>query len=170
MTTFTQLDKFAGKWFNDQMRRRSFAIEKKFFFWRKRGPLFDMFIPQILTGGELLRLEITIWSPWVESLSGEFKSFPPDTCYIGGTLCNEFPERMVSGMLFHIENEEQVEISLQKILTLVDNNALPWFKTVNSYQTYAAYIGDKGYYPTPEFQEKLKVGIARGFENEPLWW
>jgi hypothetical protein len=51
MTTLAQVDKLAAKWFCDQMRRRGFAVEKKFIFWRKRGPLFDMFMSEILTGG-----------------------------------------------------------------------------------------------------------------------
>lgn len=166
MTTFAQLDKQADKWFNNQMRRRGFAVEKKFVFWRKRGPLYDMFMPQILTGGELLRVRVSIWSPWVDSENGEFETFPPDYCLIGGTLSDEFPEQMFGGQLLEIENEAAMDASLRKLLKLVDEHALPWFVTINSFDSYVSYVGDKGYHPTPERQEAVKRGIARAFEKE----
>lgn len=94
MTTLVRLDKFADKWFNNQMRRRDFAVEKKFVFLRKRGPLYDMFMLQILTGGELLRVNVTIWSPWADHPEGELGEFPPKSCLIGGDLSDGFPEYM----------------------------------------------------------------------------
>ena len=169
MTTMAQLDKYAAKWFNDQMRRRGFAVEKKFIFWRKRGPLYDMFLSEILTGGELLRISVTIWSPWAKHPDGEFDEFPPSYALIGGYLSDRFPEDMLGGCGgYFIENEETMEKTLRDVLNLIDKHALPWFPTINSYDSYAAYIGDHGFYPTPEFQEKLKKGIARGFECEPF--
>jgi hypothetical protein len=166
MTTIAQLDKYADKWFNDQMRRRGFAVEKKFVFWRKRGPLYDMFIPQILTGGELLRINVTIWSPWADQPDGALGKFPPASCLIGGTLSDEFPEQMHGGMLFEVEDEKNIDASLKQILALIDKHILPWFPTVNSYESYAAYIGDRGFHPTEEYQAKLKLNMARAFELE----
>lgn len=167
MTTLVQLDKFSDKWFNNQMRRRGFAVEKKSVFWRKRGPLYDMLLPQILTGGELLRIHLTIWSPWVDSVEGELGKFPPDSYLIGGTLSDEFPGQLHGGELFEISTEKNMEESLQAILRLIDQRALPWFRTVNSYETYVAYVGAPGYRPTPERQNQVKQGIARGYEREP---
>lgn len=53
MTTLTQLDKLTEHSFNNKMRRRGFAIEKKFYFWRKRGPFFDVIWGDIIGGGTL---------------------------------------------------------------------------------------------------------------------
>jgi hypothetical protein len=168
MTSLTQLDKFADKWFNNQMRRRGFAVEKKFIFWRKRGPLYDMFMPQILTG-DLLRIHVSIWSPWADHPDGDLGEFPPKSCLIGGDLSDGFPEYMHSGELFPIADEESIEASFKHILALIDKNALPWFPTINSYESYASYIGDHGFHPTEDYQESLKLGIARGFDKEPFY-
>lgn len=167
MTSLVQLDKFASKWFHDQMRRRGFAVEKKFIFWRKRGPLYDMFLSHIISG-DLLRIHVTIWSPWAKDPEGKLGEFPPSYALIGGDLSAEFPEEMRGGKLFSVETEECIETSFKNILGLIDQYALPWFPTINSYESYASYVGDRGYHPTPEFQEKLKRGIARGFECEPF--
>jgi hypothetical protein len=166
MTTFAQLDKQAAKLFCDKMRRRGFAVEKKFTFWRKRGPLFDMFWSRILGGGELLRVYVTIWSPWVDSLEGEFKEFPPESSLIGGTLSDEFPEAMYGGEVFEIENEEKMNDSFEKLIRLIDRCALPWFESINSYDAYSAYVGASGFELTEEWKEQIRRGIARGFELE----
>jgi hypothetical protein len=107
MTTLTQLDKFADKWFNLEMRRRGFAVEKKFTYWRKRGPLFDLLVPHILTGGELLRVHVTIWSPWVDNVDGKFTTFPRDSMLIGGDLSDEVPEDI--GGTFWVQNDTAIE-------------------------------------------------------------
>lgn len=167
MTTFAQIDKFAGKWFADQMRRRGFAVEKKFVFWRKRGPLYDMFLPQLLKG-DLLRINVTIWSPWADNENGELGVFPPSSCLIGGDLSSDFPELMHSGELFSVDSENSADKSFKKMLTLIDKKAVPWFSTVTSYEEYTRYIGAHGFHPTEEYQAALRKGIARGFVNEPF--
>ena len=167
MTTLVQIDKFASKWFNDQMRRRGFAVEKKFLFWRKRGPLYDMFMPEILSGGVNLRIRMSIWSPWVDHPDdGQLGSFPPPYALVGGTLSEDFPARMSSGELFTIETEQQVEASLNNILSLIDKYALPWFPTVNSFESYIAYVDARGFQATREGKEKVRRGIAQAFDRE----
>ncbi|MFZ6719407.1 hypothetical protein [Undibacterium sp. Ji49W] len=166
MTTLTQLDKHASKWFHDAMRRRGFAIEKKFTFWRKRGPLFDMFVARISSGG-FLDVNVTIWSPWADHPNGELGEFPPDYLLIGGRLSEDFPKNMFSDPMFSVENEEDIEQVLRSVLELIDKCALPWFPTVYSYETYVAYVGKRGYHPTAERIEMVKAGIARGFQQEP---
>lgn len=168
MTTLSQLDKYADKWFNDQMRRRGFAVERKFAYWRKRGPLYDMFWSEILSSGNNLRMNVTIWSPWVDHPDGDLGDFPPGKSLIGGNLSDRFPETMQSGELFSIDTEAAIESSLSNLLTLIDICALPWFSTINSYETYTFYLGRRGFHPTPEYREKIKQGIARGFEREPF--
>ncbi|BBB60392.1 hypothetical protein UNDKW_2119 [Undibacterium sp. KW1] len=165
MTTLTQLDKYASKWFHDEMRRRGFAVEKKFIFWRKRGPLFDMFVTRISSGG-FLEIKVTIWSPWVNHSNGELGEFPPDYSLIGGRLSDGFPTDMFGEPLLSVEDEQVMELSLRSLLVLIDQYALPWFPTINSYETYVAYVGKRGYNPTPERIEMVKAGIARGFQQE----
>lgn len=168
MTTLIQLDKFAAKWFADQMRRRGFAVEKKLIFWRKRGALYDMFMSEILTGGVNLRIRMSIWSPWVEHPEdGELGSFPPSYALVGGDLSEYFPDRMNSGELFPVETEKEIEESFKHILSLFDKYALPWFPTVNSYESYMAYVNARGFHATREHKDEIRKGIAKGFENEP---
>jgi hypothetical protein len=168
MTTLTQLDKFAEKWFYKQIKRRGFAVEKKFYFWRKRGPLFDIFWSEIIGGGESLRIFVTIVSPWVDDpVDGEFVQFPVIDQLIGGTLSDRFPEVMFAGNMFKVKTEEDIEASLKQILVLIDERAVPWFNSVNSYETYLRYIGQRGFHPNPEYREKIKRGIDIGFEREP---
>lgn len=150
------------------MRRRGFAVEKRFTFWRKRGPLYDMLISQILTGGELLRIHVTIWSPWVDNSDGDLGIFPPKSWLIGGTLSDEFPETMHGGQLFEIGRAQQLESTFPELLTLIDRHALPWFNSVSSYESYVSYVGDKGFYPTSDEEQRIKEGIRRGFAKEPI--
>jgi hypothetical protein len=168
MATLTQVDKIAAKWFHDQMRRRGFAVEKKFIFWRKRGPLFDMIMSEILTGGIHLRVRLSIWSPWVDDPeNGELGEFPPSYALVGGGLSEDFPARKMSGSLFSVETEQDIEESLRSLLQLIDEKALPWFPTVDSYEKYAAYVDARGFLATKERASAIKEGIARGFAKEP---
>jgi hypothetical protein len=168
MTTLTQLDKFAEKWFNKQMRRRGFAVERRFYFWRKRGPLFDVFWSEIIGNGSALRVFATILCPWVDDPNdGEFSQFPIIYQLIGGTLSDRFPETM-QGETFDVTAEEKIDASLKRLLGIIDRNACPWLNSINSYETYTSYLGRRGYHPDPEYREKIKRGIAIGFEREPL--
>ena len=168
MTTLAQLDKHASSWFNNQMRRRGFAVEKKFCFWRKRGPLFDVFFGRTLTGGELLRVHITIWSPWIDHPDdGQLGEFPPLEIAIGGCVSEYFPTIMSNGDGFLIASDEDVEGSLKEILQLIDDKALPWLAGINSYDSYAAMVDKRSCMGSRESKESLKLGIARGFEREP---
>lgn len=169
MTTLTQLDKIASKWFHNEMRRRGFAIEKNFTFWRKRGPLYDLFRSRILTGRSVLRVDVTIWTPFVEHETGEITTFPPDSMLIGGHLGEEFPETMFGGT-FDVGEENMLEATLREILQVIDLRALPWFHSINSCETYNAYVGDHGFYPTPEAEQHIKNAIARAFDCEPPLW
>jgi hypothetical protein len=166
MTTLAQIDKIAAQWFQDKMRRRGFAVEKKFVYWRKRGALYDMFLPELLSGASHLRIRMSIWTPWIEDPNGDLGEFPPSYGLIGGTLSEDFPARPSSGELFLVATEKDIESSLQRILELIDRHALPWFPTVNSSETYLSYVGSRGFNPTREFKEKIKVGVVRGFELE----
>jgi hypothetical protein len=173
MTSLRQLDKLADQWFSDQMRRRGFAVEPKFVFWRKRGPLYDMFMPNILKGAPpyvdpSLRIYATIWSPWADHPDGEFIEFPPSSYLIGGELSEVFPKLMNSGESFSIGNEDQIGESFKRILVQIDK-ALPWFLTVNSYESYSSYIGVNGFHPVEEYQTALRIGIMRGFEREKFY-
>jgi hypothetical protein len=166
MTTLAQLDKFADKWFCNRMRRRGFAVEKKLYFWRKRGPLFDVFWSEVIAGGTMLRVHATILSPWVDDpVCGEFTRFPVAELMIGGTLSESFPETMQGGA-FEVSNESDFEASFTTLLEYIDTRALPWFKSVNSYDAYISYVGRRGFHPSPEYREKIKAGIAIGFERE----
>lgn len=168
MTTMTQIDKYAVKWFNDQMRRRGFAVEKKFVFWRKRGPLYDMFMPELLSGGVHLRIRLSIWSPWVDHPeSGELGSFPPSYGLVGGTLSEYFPESKSSGELFLVGTEEDVAQSFVQIIDFIDKHALPWFPTVNSCESYLSYVNARGFQANRERRDQVRIGIARGFQCEP---
>lgn len=168
MTTLAQLDKYAEKWFHNRMRRRGFAIEKKLYFWRKRGPLFDVFWSEVIAGGTLLRVEITILSPWVDDpISGEFSKFPVATSLIGGALSGTFPEHLHGGS-FEVSSESDFEASFARILELIDSRALPWLNSVNSYDAYVAYVGRRGFHPDPELRERIKEGLAIGFNREPF--
>ena len=169
MTTLTLLDKFADKWFNNEMRRRGFAVEKKFTYWRKRGPLFDLLVPHILRGGEVLRVHVTIWSPWVDNADGRFTTFPPDSMEIGGTLSDEFPEEMRGGT-FWVQDDAAIESTLRSMLELIDQRVLPWYAQINSPASYNEWVGDHGFYPTPEAEVAIKKGIALAFQNEPPLW
>ncbi|MFL6660488.1 MAG: hypothetical protein ACJ8GW_20545 [Massilia sp.] len=168
MTTLMQLDMCANEWFNQKMRRRGFALEKKFYFWRKRGPLFDVFWSEILTGGSLLRVWATVLSPWVDSPDGEFVKFPVSVCVIGGPLSDNFPKDMIAGTLFDVSTKNEIDESFRKLLEIIDNSAIPWFNSIVSFDTYMAQLGLNGHLPTVAFRKKLKEGIARGFEIEPL--
>jgi hypothetical protein len=169
MTSLAQLDKFADRWFNNEMRRRGFAAEKKFIYWRKRGPLYDLFMPRILAGGGILRVHVTIWSPWVDSDDGTFTVFPPEELLIGGTLSDEFPEVMRGGV-FDIKDEAEVEIALRAILQLIDLRVLPWFGQIKSVESYFPWVGDHGFYPTPDAEAQIRKGIALAFQKEPPLW
>lgn len=168
MTTLAQLDKQASSWFNDQMRRRGFAVEKKFCFWRKRGPLFDVFFGRTLTGGELLGVHITVWSPWIDHPDdGQLGEFPPLDIAIGGDVSEYFPTYRLSGGQFLIASNAQVEDSLKAILQVIDEKVLPWLAGINSYDSYAAEVDKRSCMGNREYKERLKLGIARGFEREP---
>lgn len=167
MTTLAQLDRLAAKEFHDQMRRRGFAIERQLTFWRKRGPLFDVLWSEILSSGVNLRVSATVWSPWIESTKGDLGSFPPRATLIGGTVSDEFPEKTHGGQLFSVGNESEAEYSFKTILGLIDERVIPWFQAVNSYETYVALVGTRGFHPAPEYRERIKRGIALGFEREP---
>jgi hypothetical protein len=171
LTTYSQLDKVADGRFNSEMRRRGFAVEKKFYYWRKRGPLFDVLWPEIIGGGALLRVYVTILSPWIDDQEGgNFTEFPVRTGLIGGTLSTDFPERVQAGIVFKIETQEEISASLEEILLAVGQNAIPWFSSINSPETYFAYLGARGFYPDREFREQIKRGIEIGFAREPQDW
>lgn len=167
MTTLTELDKLAKILFKPEMQARGFNAEKKFYFWRKRGPLFDVIWPEILSSRKNLRLYVTILSPWIDSEKGEFEKFPLSTCLIGGSLSNGFPEDLRGG-LFDIENEKEIISAFEKIIHLIDERVIPWFDSIDSYDGYTSYVGRKGFHPTAEYREKIKRGIARGFELDPI--
>lgn len=169
MTTLLQLDKFGAEWFNDQMRRRGFAVERKFVFWRKRGPLFDMFMPHIMSGGGHLKVYISIWSPWGDHPdTGELGDFPPAYTSVGGVLSEMFPDRLRDEFTFDISTEEETLASFRQILALIDQRALPWFRSVDSYASYVAYIDARSFEGTSEWRNQLKKGMAKGFELEPF--
>lgn len=169
MTTLVQLDKYAEKWFHNRMRRRGFAVERKLYFWRKRGPLFDVFWSEVIAGGTLLRVYVTILSPWVDDPEfGEFSVFPVATSLIGGDLSKYFPEDIHGGGAFEVSTENYFELSFTEILEIIDLRVLPWLKSINSYEEYMSYVGRRGYHPHPELREKIKKGLAVGFEREPF--
>jgi hypothetical protein len=168
MTTLIQLDKCADEWFNQNMRRRGFSIEKKFYFWRKRGPLFDVFWSEILTGGSLLRVWVTVLSPWIDNLDGEFVKFPISVCVIGGPLSDNFPGDMIAGTLFDVGTKNEIDASFRKLSEIIGSSAIPWLDSVVSFDSYMAQLGRNGRMPTVAFRKKLREGIARGFEMEPI--
>jgi hypothetical protein len=166
MTTIKQLDKQASATFNNFMRRRGFGVEPGFCFWRKRGPLFDFLTPQILTGGTLLRINVTIWTPWIDNSDGEFETFPPTNLLIGGTLSEDFPDRMRSGDLYEIGSEAEIVNALRAVAFHFESKALKWFDSIDSSAAFLEYVGDKGFYPTEERAEVIRTGISRAFEME----
>jgi hypothetical protein len=165
MTTMTEVCKYADGGFNAQMRRRGFAVEKKFYFWRKRGPLFDVFWSEVLSSGVFLGVNLTILSPWVDNENGEFEKFPASYTSIGGTLSDRFPANPI-GSYFNVETKADIDATFAEILKLVDTVAVPWFDSVNSYDTYISCIGRGESNPTRQYREKMKRGIALGFEKE----
>lgn len=168
MTTLTQLDKFSSAWFSDQMRRRGFAVEKKFIFWRKRGPLYDMFQPQVLSGGGDLRIFISIWSPWFDHPeSGELGEFPPDYAAGGSILSEKFPERLRDEFAFPVATAEEAAKSFEQMLALIDQRALPWFPTINSYESFVALVNSRSFMGTRERKEEIRKNMLRAFELEP---
>ncbi len=170
MTTLLELDKFAKDGFSNQMRRRGFAVEKKMYFWRKRGQFFDVFWSEILSGTNLWRIHVTILSPWADSDKGEFNLFPVWTSNIGGTLSSRFPELLSAGELFHVGTKEEIDASFKEVLKLIDTAAIPWFDSVDSYDTYVSYIRRDGYDPAWQHREQVKRGILLGFEKEPTFF
>ncbi len=171
MTTFSQLDKVAEGGFNNKMRRRGFAVEKKFYYWRKRGPLYDVLWSEIIAGGAHLRVYVTILSPWIDDQeTGQFQEFPVRLGLIGGTLSADFPERPQAGIVFEVETHEEICASLDLILSAIDQNAIPWFSSINSPEAYFAYLGARGFYPDRELREQIKRGIEIGFAREPKDW
>jgi hypothetical protein len=166
MATIAQVDKLAVNWFNDQMRRRGFAVEKKFTFWRKRGPLYDIFSPHILTGGLSMRMNISIWSPWIDSSTGELGNFPPQYYLVGGDLSEDFPEKLLSGEIFPINTPEEMDICFKKLIQLMDAKVLPWLIKINSCESYISYVNSRGFLANKERKEQIKLGIERGFLNE----
>jgi hypothetical protein len=173
ISTLRQLDKYADKWFNNEMRRRGFAIEPKLVYWRKRGPLYYMFISHFRKGSPPdidpgITIYATVWSPWADHPNGELGEFPPTSYLIGSDIYDGFPRNMPNYEDFEVGNETQIEANFHRILSIVDQ-VLPWFDSINSYETYNEYIGAHGFHPVPEYQEELRVGIARGFEFEPYF-
>jgi hypothetical protein len=169
MTTMTEICKYADEGFNAQMRRRGFAVEKRFYFWRKRGPLFDVFWSEVLSSGVFLRMNLTILSPWEENENGEFEKFPMASTSIGGTLSDRFPADP-HGRDFNVETKTDIDASFAEILRLVDTVAIPWFDSVNSYDAYTSWIGRGDFRPTRQYREKMKRGIALGFEKEATFF
>ncbi len=98
----------------------------------------------------------------------ELGTFPPDYALVGGDLSEDFPGRLASGELFSLGSEQEVEGSFKQLLNLIDGVALPWFPTINSYESYVAYVNRRGFLATSEAKEEIKLGIARGFEHEPF--
>ena len=168
MATKSQIDKISANTIANKMRRLGFAVEKSFYFWRKRGPLFDVLWSEILSGGDVLRINVTILCPWIERENGEFEKFPVAESLIGGSLSDEFPNVMHGGQLFNIGSDADIEKSFNEIYGLLCKHAIPWFNSINSYESYCSYVGQKGFHPTKEFREQVKKGIALGFEKEPL--
>jgi hypothetical protein len=167
MTTLTQLDKLTNQSFNNKMRRRGFAIEKTFYFWRKRGPFFDVLWGEIIGSGSSLRIFVTVMCPWIDDpVTGEFVEFPFRTCSIGGTLSGRFPENMRSGVNFDVATEDEVTQSLENILTLVEANAVPWFNEIVSLETYQFYLEKSANRPDAKDRAKVKKGIAIGLQRE----
>jgi hypothetical protein len=112
---------------------------------------------------------MSIWSPWItHPENGELGSFPPDYALVGGDLSEYFPERMSSGELFPVGSDSDVEVSLKLILAQIDKYALPWFPTVNSFESYMAYVDARGFLGNRELKENIRKGITRGFECEPF--
>ncbi|MFZ6682232.1 hypothetical protein [Undibacterium sp. Tian12W] len=167
MTTFTQLDKLTEHSFNNKMRRRGFAVEKKFYFWRKRGPFFDVLWGEIIGGGNSLRIFVTIMCPWIDDpVTGEFIKFPIAECSIGGTLSGRFPEIMRNGENFSVSSEVDITRSLENILKFVDENAIPWFNKIVSLEAYQFYLEKSAYQPDSKDRAKIKKGIVIGLERE----
>lgn len=169
MATISLIEKVAREWFSDQMRIRGFAVERRFTFWRKRGPLFDLLWSEVLSGGRWLRVGVTIWSPWVDDPEGRVGKFPPSSFLIGGTLSNKFPQLMMGGHLYEVETADSIRQSLTEILADVDRNAIPWFATVDSLESYMSYVGKGGSRPPLEYREKVRRGLELGFQREPLY-
>ncbi len=170
MITLIELDKFAKDGFSNQMRRRGFAVERKMYFWRKRGQFFDVFWSEILSSRGSWRVHVTILSPWVDSDEGEFNSFPVWIRNIGGTLSSRFPELLESGDLFDVATKPEIDASFNEVLKLVDTVAVPWFDSVDSYDRYVSYIRRDGYDPAWQYREQVKRGILLGFEKEATFF
>jgi hypothetical protein len=168
MTTKAQIDKESKKAFNAAMLAKGFNSEKGFYFWRKRGPLYDVLWSEILSSRQEMRIYVTILSPWIDNSNGVFEKFPISTSTIGGTLGPSFPESMTDGHLFSIGDNEQILASFQEILSLMDEKVIPWFDSIISYESFVYYLGRRGCHPTPAYREKIKAGIALGFERESI--
>ncbi len=169
MTTLTELDKYAKEGFHNQMRRRGFAVEKQLYYWRKRGQFFDVFWSEILSSRGSWRIHITIFTPWAYE-NGEFETFPLWTRFIGGTLSSRFPEQLANGYLFDVATKPEIDASFNEVLKLVDTVAVPWFNSVDSYETYVSYIHRGGFDPVWQFREQVKRGVLLGFEKEPTFF
>ncbi|HRK22921.1 MAG TPA: hypothetical protein PLX06_13980 [Fimbriimonadaceae bacterium] len=168
MTSLNQLSKLAQRALTPLMKERGFSPEKRFVYWRKRGPLYDLIWSEVLTGGALLRIGVTIWSPWVDDPSGALHDFPPSSYLIGGSLSDEFPAVMHGGHLFDVSTPIKVEIAFRQILELLDGKAIPWFDSVRTFDEYMSYVGRRGFHPSPDYREQIRRGLAKGFESEPL--
>jgi len=84
-------------------------------------------------------------------------------------LSGRFPEFSYGGVTFSVESEAEVTQSLEDIIKLVDENAIPWFNKIVTLDTYQFYLEKSAYRPGIKERAAIKKGVVIGLEREPFF-